>query len=275
VQQDWYVPVIRNYYEYMWYLEVDKIVPEITPKILYANEKPYFFVMEYYDPKKYPLWKNELFNLKLDNKFAKNFAIKLANIHNITFNNKTIANNFNTSELFEDLRINPYIRSTAILHNDVSEELLSIADNLYNTNLALVHGDISPKNILINNSQPIFLDAECAWYGDPAFDISFCLNHIILKSLVLESIQKELISYFNIISHNYLRNIMSNDLEKYEKRIIALLSALMLSRIDGKSPVEYITSDKKKEKVRSFSKFILKNPINSLLEFSQKWLNGL
>ena len=152
---------------------------------------------------------------------------------------------------------------------------LSIADNLYNTNLALVHGDISPKNILINNSQPIFLDAECAWYGDPAFDISFCLNHIILKSLVLESIQKELITYFNIISHNYLRNIMSNDLEKYEKRIIALLSALMLSRIDGKSPVEYITSDKKKEKVRSFSKFILKNPINSLLEFSQKWLNGL
>ena len=48
---------------------------------------------------------------------------------------------------------------------------------------ALVHGDVSPKNILVGPAGPVFLDAECAWYGDPAFDLAFCLNHLLLKCL--------------------------------------------------------------------------------------------
>ena len=48
---------------------------------------------------------------------------------------------------------------------------------------ALVHGDVSPKNILIGPNGPVFLDAECAWFGDPAFDLAFCLNHLLLKCL--------------------------------------------------------------------------------------------
>ena len=52
------------------------------------------------------------------------------------------------------------------------------------TKLALVHGDVSPKNILVGPDGPVFLDAECAWYGDPAFDLAFCLNHLLLKCAV-------------------------------------------------------------------------------------------
>src|SRR5438093_529430 len=51
------------------------------------------------------------------------------------------------------------------------------------TRRALVHGDVSPKNLLIGPHGPIFIDAECAWYGDPAFDPAFCLNHLLLKCL--------------------------------------------------------------------------------------------
>ena len=51
------------------------------------------------------------------------------------------------------------------------------------TKRALVHGDVSPKNILVGPRGPVFLDAECAWYGDPAFDLAFCLNHLLLKCL--------------------------------------------------------------------------------------------
>ena len=37
----------------------------------------------------------------------------------------------------------------------------------------LVHGDFSPKNILISNKKIIYLDAECCNYGDPVFDLVF------------------------------------------------------------------------------------------------------
>tara|TARA_Y100000741_G_scaffold176613_1_gene134077 strand:+ start:1160 stop:2155 length:996 start_codon:yes stop_codon:yes gene_type:complete len=272
VKQDWYAPVIRNYYEHEWYNEVNNILPNLTPKVIYKNIDPYFFVMEHYDKNQYPLWKNELFNLKLDSIFTKNVAINLGKIHSKTYNKSDIAKKFDTIKLFEDLRIDPYIRSTALLHDDIKNQLFSIADNLHKSKIALVHGDISPKNILINNKNPIFLDAECAWFGDPVFDISFCLNHIILKSVVLEKINKELMKLFNTLTKNYLTNVLWEDPKKYEKRIIIVLSSLMLSRIDGKSPVEYINSELQKNKVRNFAKSVLKQPLNSLLEFSEKWL---
>jgi len=44
-----------------------------------------------------------------------------------------------------------------------------------------VHGDVSPKNILVGPKGPVLLDAECAWFGEPAFDLAFCLNHLLLK----------------------------------------------------------------------------------------------
>jgi len=59
----------------------------------------------------------------------------------------------------------------------------SLARRTAETRLALVHGDVSPKNILMGPRNPAFLDAECAWYGDPAFDLAFCLNHLLLKCL--------------------------------------------------------------------------------------------
>ncbi len=49
--------------------------------------------------------------------------------------------------------------------------------------IALVHGDVSPKKVPAGPRGPVFLDAECAWYGDPAFDLAFCLNHLLLKCL--------------------------------------------------------------------------------------------
>ncbi len=51
----------------------------------------------------------------------------------------------------------------------------------------MVHGDVSPKNILLGPDGPVLLDAECAWYGDPAFDVAFCVNHLLLKSVKVPS----------------------------------------------------------------------------------------
>ena len=81
------------------------------------------------------------------------------------------------------IRLEPYLIATARAHPDCAARLEELARVTAATKLALVHGDVSPKNILCGPRGPVFLDAECAWYGDPAFDLAFCLNHMLLKCL--------------------------------------------------------------------------------------------
>ena len=274
VKEDWFVPIERNIYEYKWYNEVNKLVPNIAPQVIYSDSKKFFFIMEYFDEMKFPLWKKELLKSKVNIKFSQSVAQNLSFIHLNSFNNNNLKSKFDTIKLFEDLRIDPYIRFTATIHDDIKNKLLDIANNLNNKKITLVHGDISPKNILINNDKPIFLDAECAWYGDPAFDFAFCINHLILKSIKLPKVKELLSKSFRILSDTYLMNVKWEDPKLFEKRTILILSALMLARIDGKSPVEYINSNYEKQFVRSFAKSIIQNPINSLIDFSNKWFQN-
>ena len=136
---------------------------------------------------------------------------------------------------------------------------------------ALVHGDISPKNILVGPRGPIIIDAECAWYGDPAFDVAFCLNHLLLKCIWNPSAKSELISAFDTMVKTYLSAVSWESAGDLEQRVAGLLPGLMLARIDGKSPVEYITAEDEKNKVRRFAKKFLLEPADELSTISAAW----
>ena len=88
---------------------------------------------------------------------------------------------FANDATFEAIRIEPYLRATARAHPSLAGRFDALAGETLATKRALVHGDVSPKNILKGPHGPVFLDAECAWFGDPAFDLAFCLNHLLLK----------------------------------------------------------------------------------------------
>ncbi len=107
---------------------------------------------------------------------------------------------------------------------------------------ALVHGDVSPKNILSRSRGPVFLDAECAWWGDPAFDLAFCLNHLMLKCLWVPAARAALLESFEAMTAAYLPLVAWEPAAALEKRAAHLLPALFLARVDGKSPVEYLTA---------------------------------
>jgi Ser/Thr protein kinase RdoA (MazF antagonist) len=105
-----------------------------------------------------------------------------------------------------------------------------------------VHGDVSPKNILVGPRGPVFLDAECAWYGDPAFDLAFCLNHLLLKCIWVPKAAEGFLACFRALSGAYLEKFSPGNLEE---RAARLLPALHLARVDGKSPVEYLDEEGK------------------------------
>jgi hypothetical protein len=149
--------------------------------------------------------------------------------------------------------------------------LKALAERTAKTKLALVHGDVSPKNILVGPQGPIFLDAECAWYGDPAFDLAFCLNHMLLKCVWVPGFSGKYLSCFDSLSSRYVKSVTWERPEALEQRVATLLPGLLLARIDGKSPVEYITAQADRNRVRAAATGLLKNPPATLSEVRAAW----
>jgi thiamine kinase-like enzyme len=132
----------------------------------------------------------------------------------------------------------------------------------------LVHGDFSPKNILLGPDGPVILDAECAWYGDPAFDLAFVLNHLLLKQVWRPALAAALGDMYAALVAAYRAHVAWEPAEALDARTAALLPGLLLARVDGKSPVEYLTADADRERVRAFARANLATPPPSLAALS-------
>ena len=271
VAQIWEAPVSRNRHEFLWFRAVGRICPEAVPRLLGQDAERGLFVMEYLDPAGYPVWKEQLRDGHADPATAAAVGARLAQIHNATANDRGIAQNFATDDNFYALRIDPYLIATSRVHPDLAVPLGRLAHGTARTRLALVHGDVSPKNILVGPSGPVFLDAECAWYGDPAFDLAFCLNHRLLKCLWNPPAATGFLACFDRLVASYLPAVRWEPRAAIEKRAAWLLPGLLLARIDGKSPVEYVTAEADKARVRRVARALLVNPVDQLGGVRQAW----
>src|SRR6058998_2161636 len=193
----------------------------------------------------------------------------LAAIHSATANQKEVERRFASDDIFYAIRLEPYLVATAAAHPDLEANLLGLLARTAITKLCLVHGDVSPKNILVGPRGPVFLDAECAWYGDPAFDLAFCLNHLLLKCLWVPQAKSAFLNCFAALRGGYLERMSYEDPRSLEARTAALLPALLLARVDGKSPVEYLTDGK--DLVRRVARALLAQPPTTLGEIQKAW----
>jgi len=270
VAQVWEAPVGRNRYERLWMDTAARLVPGIAPRVL-AWDEAGFFAMEYLEPAAHPLWKAELAAGRADPAFAVRVARALARIHSGTAKRAEIAAQFGTDESFHAIRLEPYLLATGRMHPGLAARLGELAAITANTKFALVHGDVSPKNILAGPSGPILLDAECAWYGDPAFDPAFCLNHLLLKCLWVPAARAGFLACFDAFTDKYLSGVDWEPRADIEARAAALLPGLLLARVDGKSPAEYLTTDQQKDTVRRAAIRLLQKPVHHLAAVRDAW----
>ena len=270
VAQRWEAPVARNRYEYEWFRVAGEAAPGAVPKMLFRDGDA--FAMEYLDPAAHPVWKEALRQGRADPAFAAQVGRTLAAIHAATAGRDDIARRFPTDDIFYAIRLEPYLVSTATKHPELKDALLSLVDRTARTKACLVHGDVSPKNILCGPRGPVFLDAECAWYGDPAFDLAFCLNHLLLKCLWVPGARAAFLECFDALSGSYLSAV---PFEGVERRTAALLPALLLARVDGKSPVEYLAGDGQKDIVRRAARPLIASPAGRLQDVRSAWQRSL
>ncbi len=257
VEADWHAPVGRSHSEVEWIRFVAGLDRRLVPEILGEDRGRHLFVMPFYPPETYPVWKSLLADGKADVEFAASLGEALARIHGVTAGQTDIAARFANQEAFHALRLEPYLLYTAGRHPDVASRLRAIADTVASARVALMHGDFSPKNILCGPDGPLILDAETACYGDPAFDLAFCLNHLALKCVWRPEYREQYGRAFEAFRRAYLADAQWEDAEALDRRAAPLLAALMLARIDGKSPVEYLSGERTRDFVRRSAKTLL------------------
>ena len=265
VKEDWFAPIERNNFEANYFNVCKQILPDSFPKILGHDDKKYILAMEWFNENDYNLWKKELLNKKISLSDTESIASILAKIHSTFFNKKEYEKKFSNDKTFFDIRIEPYIIFSSNHYPEYKSRFLDVASSLKTNKSTLIHGDFSPKNILIGKKSPVILDAETACWGDGIFDLAFCSNHLILKSILNSDKKKDYIIALNKFINKYLNELKISEKNNYIIRFLNLIPVLMLARVDGKSPVEYF-NEAQKEHVRFIGKSLLEEPATKLTE---------
>ena len=277
VTEQWFADTNRNASEAAYIHYVGTFSSENVPRLQYVSTKHGYFCMEYLGAG-WQTWKTMMFDGHRNPAIAATAGALLGRIHAWSSRDRKVASQFRTLSNFEQLRIEPYLLSTARHHPSLEYKFEAEASRLRQQEEVLTHGDFSPKNILVRHGRLVVVDCEVAWYGDAAFDIAFLLNHLFLKSLALPASELFWREMVQASWSSYLSSRFTNEADE-QKRMLEgnttrLLLMLMLARVDGKSPVEYLTEDQRR-RVRSFAVHQLTGNCKCLSVLAGRWFQSL
>jgi tRNA A-37 threonylcarbamoyl transferase component Bud32 len=206
-------------------------------------------------------WKEDLLAGDVDPAVAGRLGELLAVWHGATHGDVDLARRFGDLQAFDQLRIDPYYRTSASRRPELAEAIGEALERMSRTQVCLVHGDYSPKNVLVGDGVWV-LDFEVAHYGDPAFDLAFMLNHLLLKQIHRPALASELAGCARAFWDAY-RAGMPAGLVPETPYVLAHLGCLMVARVDGKSPAEYLAAGER-ERARALGSCLLLEPPASL-----------
>ena len=234
---------------------LEEITPGSVPHVILVVPEAHAFIMECAPPDA-ELWKARLMRGEIDLAIARAAGDLLGRIHAATAQSPVLAADFADRSFLDELRVEPYFGHTARLHPELRKEIRELTARLREPGRCLVHGDYSPKNLLVASGERlILLDHEVAHWGQPAFDVSFALTHLCLKAVHFR--MKAYIDAATAFLDAYCQRSTLSD-EAAGHLGGALLGGLLLARVDGKSPVEYLT-DAERALIRRLAASILRD----------------
>jgi len=267
VKEDWFSDVTRIITEKDCLAFYNKIVPEHTPELLFYDEENYLYGMEA-APESARMWKDELLGGKIDFAVAEKVACALAKVHNASARDQAVQQRFASQTFFIELRVDPYLTATAKRHPALAKRIEQESARLLDNKLVLVHGDYSPKNILVDGQKIFILDFEVAHIGDPSFDLAFLTNHFILKAVKHKQWSPSFCNLATYAANVYLGKVNFMERQVLEKNSVRTLALLFLARVDGKSLAEYITQEADKRLIRKISYGILDKDLSTYRELA-------
>ena len=233
------------------------ITPESVPELIDFDPGDFTLTMERL-PRACTVWKSDLLSGVIKPSIGADLGRILSTWHNFGADSKEPRDAYMEDTLFDQLRVTPFYRAVAKVNPPLDGRIQELITEISTLKLTLVHGDFSPKNIMITGTnKPIVLDFEVMHTGNPVFDLGFVSAHLLCKYLRTEdAMQRSLlretaISFINSYSHAC--NIETAKSLPHHVAVIAL------ARVEGVSPVNYL-DEGGKARVQSVTKAALANP---------------
>jgi 5-methylthioribose kinase len=260
VKEEWLCPVERIWREIdvlricgdvlgSWSSEcrIQNAMSAEVPRILWEDRENFLYAMTA-APAGHCSWKELLLAGELGE--GKTIAAAcgelLARLHAGTWQDAAVAEQLADRTYFDQLRLDPYYRQVARVHPDLALQIERLIDSVWQYPRCLVHGDFSPKNLLVSPGRVTPIDFEVGHYGDPAFDLGFFLTHLVLKAIWSGPRRADYVKLADVFWTSYCevfrREIATAELNSLDSRMVVNLAGCLLARVDGKSPVDYLTA---------------------------------
>jgi 5-methylthioribose kinase len=268
VEQEWLSDRERIFRESTALCKLTPLLPAGSlPEVLFEDRQNFIFAMSA-APAAAACWKDLLLGGEIRVDTARQVGARLAEIARATWREAEWESEFGDQRIFDQLRIDPYYRAAARRHPDLAPLAMRLIERSGARRVSLTHGDWSPKNFLVHDGGVMAIDFEVIHYGDPTFDAAFLLNHLLLKSFY----RPEWAARYQAAAEGFWRTFVSGVPREdwIEPATLEHLGWLMLARVDGKSPAEYLRDPALVERVRNFARELIAAPAPSVAEVFQR-----
>lgn len=250
VEDEWVVPQDRVLAEARALELMAELAPGSVPRVVDLDPEAFTLVIDE-APSGWRPWKTLLLEGTADASVATRLGELLSILHSADAD-------IGSAESFDAQRVDPYLRTIERRHPALAAQIATYVERLLATTTSVVHGDYSPKNVLVGDEGLWVIDWEIVHRGDPAFDLAFLLNHLLLKTIHRPQAREGyeqcglafVVAYGRPVDLTY---------------VLGLVGCLMLARVDGKSPAEYL-DDNARETARAAGIALLSDPPGSLEE---------
>ncbi len=242
VQVDWFSSPERVHREAMglrWLAEIAP--PGSTTPLIFEDFEQHLIAMAAV-PQPHQNWKSMLLAGHLEPDHIVQFGRLLGTVHRAGYERRAeTAAAFEDRGFFESLRLEPYYIYTAAQVPAAAPFIERLVAETMATRQTIVHGDYSPKNVLVHDHHLVLLDHEVIHFGDPGFDLGFSLTHLLSKAHHVAgrriAFREAAKTYWNVYRETAGDAAWTADLES---RAVRHTLGCLLARVRGRSPLEYL-----------------------------------
>ena len=255
----WFSDLERVYREQQVIETLHALLPDDVPEVLFADRDNYAFAMSA-APTEAEVWKTLLLAGNVDLDLGTRTGFLLGRMHQATAEQPALVEPFGDHTAFVQLRVDPFYRRVQERRPEVAAPIEGLIEQMLTVREGLCHGDYTPKNLLIHGSSLLLVDYETAHHGDPTMDLGLCLCHFLLKAIHRDDRRHDYFDLTRAFWRGYSAAAGFRSAGELQKRGIAHGGACLLARVDGTSPVDYLTESARRIARRLGTRILLEQP---------------